>query len=466
MDSNSKRYEESDLAVVVQQEYRDYQIYTLMDRAIPYLKDGLKPGQRRILYILYKNMNKGLLKVSGATGMVLVLHPHGPASIESSIVNLAQDYTFSNNYPILDKKGYFGERMETQAAAGRYIECKLNSLMAEILFDDLNQVKFVPNYDDREMEPEFLLPKLPLMLLNGAEGIGTGFATNIPSFNHREVIESIISILKGQKTKKLKPWVDNYNNKIIVDKEGKIHYSIKIEKINNSYYITELPKGYDAKKINRQLLKWIEDEDSPIIKNFKDYNDNSVDNKINIELIFKKGSRLSLDQVQGAFDLKSSMVPNYTLVDNGGVRIFKEVQEILNIFVEQRLSVVKERYRLKVKECEEKIKYSNEIIRFIKEKQQNKATTLNNRQALIQHLKKNKYFYAEKLADLPIYRFTKEEVQKRQLLLKEENKKLKEYQKIYKSSRLIKTKLIEELTDLDEKLNKFLRDKNTQKKSK
>lgn len=126
---------------IVKEEYRNYQIYTLMDRAIPYLQDGLKPGQRRILYTLYKNQSKNFVKVSSATGLVLTLHPHGPASIESAIVNMAQDYTFSNNYPLIDKKGYFGERMETSPAAGRYIECKLGEFVSYLLFDDLNQVE-------------------------------------------------------------------------------------------------------------------------------------------------------------------------------------------------------------------------------------------------------------------------------------------------------------------------------------
>ena len=139
------------LSDIVKEEYRNYQIYTLMDRAIPYLQDGLKPGQRRILYTLWKNQSKGLLKVSSATGLVLTLHPHGPASVESAIVNMAQDYTFSNNYPLIDKKGYFGERMETGAAASRYIECKLGKVAEYLLFDDMDQVEMVPNYDERTM---------------------------------------------------------------------------------------------------------------------------------------------------------------------------------------------------------------------------------------------------------------------------------------------------------------------------
>ena len=183
------------LEALVKEEYRTYQIYTLMDRAIPYLQDGLKPSQRRILFTLWKNSNKGLVKVSSLTGLVLTLHPHGPVSVEQSIVNLAQDYTFSNNYPLIDKKGYFGERMETQAAAARYIECKLGKVAELLLFDDMNQVEMVPNYDEKVMEPVGLLPKLPIMLLNGAEGIGTGFSSVIPSFNHEDIVKAMISFV-------------------------------------------------------------------------------------------------------------------------------------------------------------------------------------------------------------------------------------------------------------------------------
>ena len=139
------------LDTIVKEEYRTYQIYTLMDRAIPYLQDGLKPGQRRILYTLWRNQSRGLIKVSAATGMVLTLHPHGPASIETAIVNMAQDYTFSNNYPLIDKKGYFGERMETAPAAGRYIECRLGRIAKILLFDDMNQVEMIPNFDETVM---------------------------------------------------------------------------------------------------------------------------------------------------------------------------------------------------------------------------------------------------------------------------------------------------------------------------
>lgn len=235
------------LSEVVKEEYRTYQIYTLMDRAIPYLQDGLKPGQRRILYTLYRNQSKGLTKVSSATGLVLTLHPHGPASIETAIVNMAQDFTFSNNYPLIDKKGYFGERMEPQPAASRYIECRLGKIAEFVLFDDLNQVEMVPNYDETVNEPVHLLPKLPIMLLNGSEGIGTGFSSVIPSFNHADICDSMIQYVETEKTKRLRPWVNYYNEKII-DEKTKYIFPMNIEKIGDKFFITEYPVVMTRKK--------------------------------------------------------------------------------------------------------------------------------------------------------------------------------------------------------------------------
>src|SRR5690606_34609703 len=183
------------------------------------------------------------------------------------------------------KKGYFGERMETQAAAARYIECKLGEVAKLLLFDDMNQVQMIPNYDEKVMEPLGLLPKLPLMLLNGAEGIGTGFSSVVPSFNHKDIINSMISVVETGKHKKLKPWVRNYNEEIEVDAKGRVLFKMGFREEGGSIFISELPRGFDAQKVYKHLNKHI-DEDF-----IKDYIDSSVDNEINIELIFKRGQQ-------------------------------------------------------------------------------------------------------------------------------------------------------------------------------
>ncbi len=445
------------LTEVVKEEYRLYQIYTLMDRAIPYLQDGLKPGQRRILFTLWKNQSKGLMKVSSATGLVLTLHPHGPASVESAIVNMAQDFTFSNNYPLIDKKGYFGERMEPAPAASRYIECKLGKVAELLLFDDMNQVAMVPNYDEKVMEPVCLLPKLPLMLMNGAEGIGTGFSSVIPSFHHHDLIESIISYIQTGKVKRLRSYVHNYKNKIEVDEKGRLVFGMSFQEINGSIYITELPRGYDASKIYRYLTKFI-DEDY-----IKDFIDSSVNNDIKIELIFKKGQQPSLQDVVNKLSNSSTLVPNYTLISERGVRIFNAPEEIIEIFAQKRLEVVKKRYELLCEDFERKIRQNNEIIRFIKNKEYEVATKSTNRKTYVDYLDKKKFTFAEYLADMPIYRMTKEEVEKRALMVKDDTASLKEFDKIAKSKSLVEKKLIEELRDVDEKLSNWLKQKDSEK---
>ncbi|MBC7714482.1 MAG: hypothetical protein H7177_14145 [Rhizobacter sp.] len=445
------------LTEVVKEEYRNYQIYTLMDRAIPYLQDGLKPGQRRILFTLWKNQSKGLMKVSSATGLVLTLHPHGPASVESAIVNMAQDYTFSNNYPLIDKKGYFGERMETAPAASRYIECKLGKVADYILFDDMNQVDMVPNYDEKVMEPVCLLPKLPIMLMNGAEGIGTGFSSVIPSFHHSDLIASIIQFVETGKAKKLKSYVHTYKNKIEVDEKGRFVFSMKFEEIHGSIYITELPRGYDATKIYRYLTKFL-DEDY-----IKDFVDSSVNNDIMIELIFKKGQQPKLSDVIEKMSNSSTLVPNYTLISERGVRIFNAPEEIIEIFGAKRLEVVKRRYELMVEDLEKKLRQNNEIIRFIKEKEYEVATKSTNRKSYVEYLDKKKFTFAEYLADMPIYRMTKEEVEKRMLMVKDDTKSMADYDKIAKSKNLVEKKLIEELREVDEKLTSWMKSKDAEK---
>ena len=434
---------------IVREEYRTYQIYTLMDRAIPYLQDGLKPGQRRILFTLYKNQSKGLIKVTAATGLVLTLHPHGPASIESTIVNLAQDYTFANNYPLIDKKGYFGERMETTPAAGRYIECKIGELARYLLFDDMNQIEMAPNYDETVEEPVALLPKLPIMLINGAEGIGTGFSSVIPSFHHKDICRSLIQYIKTGKTKPLKPYVNNYSAEIEKDKSRYI-FRMKFEEKKNSIFITELPRGYDAQKVYKYLSKYIEKD------YLKDFIDSSVGNDINIELVFKRGQRPSLEEVIEKMGTSTSITPNYTLISERGVKIFRKAEDILKVFAERRLGVVKTRYELKALDLKEKIKQNSEIIKFIRQKEYVEATKQKNRKTFVEYLKKKKYAHFDYLADMPIYRMTKEEVAKREIMVKDDKKSLAEFTKIAKSKALVRNKLIEELQEVEARLTEWL----------
>jgi len=160
----------------------------------------------------------------------------------------------------------------------------------------------------------------------------------------------------------------------------------------------------------------------------------------------------------------SSIVPNYTLITEKGVKVFHTVEEILEVFTVQRVAVTKRRYELLIKDYEDRLTKNNEIIRFIKEKHYATAEKKANRKDYIDYLSKQKFFYSEYLADMAIYRMTKEEVEKRQLLIKEETTALADFRKVLKSPDLLKKKLIQELEDVGKKLSAIMDEKEKEKK--
>tara|TARA_Y100000034_G_C6901375_1_gene416999 strand:- start:909 stop:2258 length:1350 start_codon:yes stop_codon:yes gene_type:complete len=444
------------LEKIIEEEYKKYQLYTINDRAIPYAEDGLKPVQRRILYTLFKNKNKGLIKISSLTGLVLTLSPHGPASVDSASTSMGQSHTFSNNYPFIEGKGNYGNRMNPSPAAPRYIEGKLPKVFENILFDDMNQVEMIPSYDEKTVEPKSLKVKLPLVLLNGVQGIATGFSTNIPSFNHRDIIDSMINYIKTKKTKRINPWVRGYKLKPNYSRaENRIEYPMLIEEVKGKVKITELP-GMSAEEVNKYLYQFM-DEDY-----IKDIIDNSK-HEVDIELLFKKGRRPRIKEIKEKIEKSKYLTPNFTLVkksgEDEGIKIYKNPEEIISEFTEERLKVVKKRYELLIKDSEEELNKNNEIVRFIKEKHYAIAEKKKDKSEYTKYLKTKKFKYFDYLSELPVYRMTKEEVNKRQLLVKDLSSKIKEYKKIFKSKKLVEEKLIEELQivkkDLDDYIKKI-----------
>jgi DNA gyrase subunit A len=230
------------------------------------------------------------------------------------------------------------------------------------------------------------------------------------------------------------------------------------KQVGEKIFITEVPKGYDAAKIYRHLNKHM---DADFLK---DYIDSSVDNTINIELIFKRGQTPTLEEVEKTMGVTSSVVPNYTLITEKGVKVFHTVEEILEVFTVQRVAVTKRRYELLIKDYEDRLTKNNEIIRFIKEKHYAIAEKKANRKDYIDYLSKQKFTYAEYLADMAIYRMTREEVEKRQLLIKEETSALNDFKKILKSPEQLKRKLVEELEDVSKKLSAIMDEKEKEKK--
>ena len=170
----------------------------IVSRALPDVRDGLKPVHRRILYAMHGmglEHNKGYRKSAGVVGEVMgKFHPHGDAAIYDALVRLAQD--FSMRAPLIDGQGNYGSIDGDKAAAMRYTECRLEKLTAELLNDiDKDTVAFQENYDGREHEPAVLPARFPNLLVNGAGGIAVGMATNIPPHNLGEVIDGCLALI-------------------------------------------------------------------------------------------------------------------------------------------------------------------------------------------------------------------------------------------------------------------------------
>lgn len=179
--------------------YIDYAMSVIVGRALPDVRDGLKPVHRRILYAMHEMglvPEKAFKKCAKVVGEVLgKYHPHGDTAVYDALVRLAQD--FSSRYPLVNGHGNFGSIEGDNAAAMRYTECKLTPIATTMLHDiELDTVDFVPNYDDSESEPSVLPCRLPMLLLNGSSGIAVGMATNIPPFNLSELVDGVCALIE------------------------------------------------------------------------------------------------------------------------------------------------------------------------------------------------------------------------------------------------------------------------------
>ncbi len=180
--------------------YLDYAMSVIIGRALPEVRDGLKPVQRRILYAMFREgllPNKKYSKCAGVVGEVLKkYHPHGDSAVYDALVRLAQD--FNMRYVLVDGQGNFGSIDGDPAAAYRYTEARLAKISEELLADiDKETVAFTPNFDETTEEPVVLPTRVPNLLVNGSAGIAVGMATNIPPHNLGEVVDGLIMLLEN-----------------------------------------------------------------------------------------------------------------------------------------------------------------------------------------------------------------------------------------------------------------------------
>ncbi|MFW6143586.1 MAG: DNA gyrase/topoisomerase IV subunit A [Patescibacteria group bacterium] len=223
---------EAQIVDEMQDSYLDYALSVIASRALPDIRDGLKPVQRRIIYAMFEQRIRSsdrYQKSAAVVGEVLKkYHPHGDSPVYDALVRMAQD--FSYRYPLVDGQGNFGSLDGDSAAAMRYTECRLTPIAEELLKDiDKETVPFIPNYSDSDTEPKILPGLLPNILLNGASGIAVGMATNIPPHNLSEVVDALnymIGEIKIQKHPEEKEEKEENEDELISTKDSFIPFDI------------------------------------------------------------------------------------------------------------------------------------------------------------------------------------------------------------------------------------------------
>lgn len=304
-------------------------------RSIPHMMDGLKPSLRKILYTCFKRNITEEIKVAQLSGSVAELthYAHGEMSLNQAIVDMAQDFVGANNVPLILPSGQFGTRLQggSDSASPRYIFTYLNPLTRYIYRkedDDILNYQVQEGYD---IEPEFYLPIIPMILVNGTAGIGTGWSTDIPKFNIEHIIKIIEFKLSGDHTnKRIKPHYNAFKGDVVYhDKkfESVGKFSVKGTQI----HITELPIGMWTDKYC-EILDALCDK-----KTIKDYRNNSTD--VNINIIVNATREFCSDPLLvNNLRLKSGLATtNMNLWNENKIVKFNNVEDVINAFYDTRL---------------------------------------------------------------------------------------------------------------------------------
>ena len=223
-------------------------------RSIPHLFDGFKPSQRKVLFACFKRNLKNEVKVAQLAGYIgeISAYHHGEASLAGTIVGMAQNFVGSNNINLLEPAGQFGTRRMggKDSASARYIFTRLEKITRKIFHPDDDELLTYLEDDGQSIEPEYYLPVIPMILVNGSEGIGTGWSTSIPNHNPREVIANIRRMINDEEVVPMKPWYHGYTGDIVeANKSGSYDVQGRFELVSDSeLHITELP-----------LKKWTQD---------------------------------------------------------------------------------------------------------------------------------------------------------------------------------------------------------------
>jgi len=362
MDSNDGKIIQRNIETEMKTSYIDYAMSVIVSRALPDVRDGLKPVHRRILYAMHEDgitSDKPYRKCANTVGSVLGrYHPHGDSSVYDAMVRMAQD--FSLRYPLIDGHGNFGSIDGDGAAAMRYTEARMAKIAETMLTDiEKNTVDFMPNYDDRLQEPTVLPAKIPTLLINGSSGIAVGMATNIPPHNLTEVINGIIKIIDeddvtDEELMSIIKGPDFPTEGVILGHEGirqayttgrgkiTVRAEAEIEEMSGNkqrIIVTSLPYQVNKAKLVENIAGLARDKKIEGISDLRDESDRIDKVRIVIELKRDANAQVVLNQLYKYTQMQDTFGAILLALVNGEPKILT-LRQCLDHYIDHRKDVI------------------------------------------------------------------------------------------------------------------------------
>ena len=395
---------------IFRDDVREFSIYDC-ERSIPSGVDGLKPSQRKVIYGMIKKFPNSEVKVSIASAGIMEVSCYHHGDLSGVMVNMAQDFPGANNMPYLEPIGQFGSRIGPDASAPRYIFTKLNDNFRKIFRRDDEMILNYLEDDGAQIEPDYYLPIIPNVLINGAEGMGTGFACKILGYNPEDVRRECFAALdpKAKRTQ-LVPWYRGFSGTIEKNTDGQAVFTGCIEVVNTTTIkITELPIG-SYTKAYREVLNVLEEKG--IVKGYSD------DSKESFTLFTVKCPREttahSKEELLKIFKLVARETENVTVwLDTGRLKKFDGVDSLLSWFVKFRTEKYEVRRLKLIDQYLADLVLANEKIRFIKFYIANAKWFSTSKKAEIEErLLKEKFIHTDELMSIRVYNLTKDQIEK------------------------------------------------------
>lgn len=348
-------------------------------RSIPHVIDGFKPSQRKVLYACIKRKLKDEIKVAQLAGYIgeHSAYHHGEASLHSTIIGMAQSFVGSNNVNLFVPAGQFGTRRMggKDSASPRYIFTLLEKITRTIFHPDDDELLNYLSDDGMQIEPEMYIPVLPMILVNGSDGIGTGWSSKVPNYDPRQIISNIRKMIADEEPEKMQPFYSGFNGTITPDGSGKYQVKGAIERVNSTTLeITELPIRVwtqDFKNMLDKMLVATAKEASPDIKDFQEFHtDTTVKFVIHAEESkINEWEKLPKGGLYNKFKLISSMsTTNMHAFDTSNKIVKYENPEfILKAFFDLRMDFYVKRKELLVKKLRQQQAILSNKARFVEE---------------------------------------------------------------------------------------------------